>query len=192
MRRIIFVPGLITMIMIFSTSMEARKIKVDVQFEKQTDFSKFRTYSWMEHQPVARPMLALQVGGATDYELRALGLKKVDADPDVLFTFSGGINTSIGVAANDPTYATNGGVPPLDSSVWSGGARSFTHASAVYVQKGTLVIEMVDARSKKVLWRGTATGNLDTRPSKSLEGIDKAVERLFREFPAEQILSSRN
>jgi Domain of unknown function (DUF4136) len=55
--------------------------------------------------------------------------------------------------------------------------------SAVYVQKGTLVIEIVDARSRKILWRGTATGNLDTTPSKALKGINRGSRETVQGVP---------
>ena len=183
MRRSIHIGTWLTLVALLSLNAEARKIKVEVEVNKQADFSKFRTYAWMKHSAVARPMLAQEVVGATDQELQSLGLQNADKNPDLLINFYGGVNTLIGLAASDPTYAANGGIAPLDSTVWSAGARSFTGGIGVYVNKGTLVIEILDAHTNNVLWRATARGNLDTNSLKALEGVNKAVQRLFREYP---------
>ena len=101
----------------------------------------------------------------------------------MLVTFYGGINTDTSVAVNDPTSAASGGVPPVDSSVWSSRMMSSYVGSAIYVQKGTLVVDIVDAGNKRLAWRGIAIGNLDTNPSKALEDVDKAVEKMFAKYP---------
>ena len=54
----------------------AAKIKVKVQAKKDTDFSLYKTYAWLDHPPVARPVLALEVVGAVDEELKARGFTK--------------------------------------------------------------------------------------------------------------------
>lgn len=166
--------------------LQARKLKTQAQYSKQTDFSKFKTYAWMKHDAVARPALALEIMGAVDDELRKRGLKLVEKDPDLLVTYYGGLDTDISIAGSDPSYASSGGVPAVGSTVWTAGAIGGGPSSSVYVQKGTLIIDLLDAPAKKLAWRGIATGTLDTNPNKALQDIDRSVEKMFVEYPVKK------
>ena len=163
----------------------AAKIKVSVQSRKGTDFSHYKTYAWLEHPTVSRPVLAIEVVGAVDHELKARGFVKVEEaqNPDVLLTFYGGSNTGINIQANDPRYAANGGVPPVGSNMWLNGIAQAPNLTSIYVSKGTLVIDMVDTKDKDLVWRGTATGNVDMTTDKALQAIDEAVEKMFSKYP---------
>ena len=50
---------------------------------------------------------------------------------------------------------------------------------------GTLAIDMVDAKTKQMAWRGLGTKEIDTnaKPDKREENINKAVEKIFRNYP---------
>jgi uncharacterized protein with gpF-like domain len=48
---------------------------------------------------------------------------------------------------------------------------------------GTLVVDLFDAKTKQAIFRGTATGTLSEKPQKNDEKLDKAVEKMFKEFP---------
>jgi Domain of unknown function (DUF4136) len=166
----------------------AAKIKVKVQSKKATDFSAYKTYAWLEHPPVARPVLALEVVGAVDEELKSRGFTKVKLSdhPDVELTFYGGVNTGINVEANDPAYASNGGVPPVGSNMWSTGSSPGANLTSIYVSKGSLIVDMIDAKGKDLVWRGVATGNIDMTTDKALQAVDEAVEKMFREYPVKK------
>jgi hypothetical protein len=48
---------------------------------------------------------------------------------------------------------------------------------------GTLVIDMYDAKAKQLLWRGSAEGTLSDKAAKNENKLDKAVAKMFKEFP---------
>jgi hypothetical protein len=50
-------------------------------------------------------------------------------------------------------------------------------------QAGTLVIYMFDAKTKQLLWRGSAEGTLSDKASKNENKLDKAVAKMFKNFP---------
>jgi hypothetical protein len=51
-----------------------------------------------------------------------------------------------------------------------------------YVQ-GTLVVDLYDARTKKMIWRGLSTGTTSDKPSKNTDKIDKALLMMFQQYP---------
>jgi len=48
----------------------------------------------------------------------------------------------------------------------------------------TLIIDLFDTKSKKLLWRGTSTDALSNNSNKNIKNLDKGVEKLFKEFPS--------
>jgi hypothetical protein len=50
--------------------------------------------------------------------------------------------------------------------------------------QGTLVIDLFEKNSKKLMWRGTATDTISDDPKKNAEKIQKATEKMFKKnFP---------
>jgi hypothetical protein len=50
-------------------------------------------------------------------------------------------------------------------------------------QEGTLVIDMYDAKTKQLLWRSSAEGTLSDKAAKNENKLDKAVAKMFKDFP---------
>ena len=52
---------------------------------------------------------------------------------------------------------------------------------------GTIVVDMISAKDKKIVWRGTASKEVDPKadPEKREKNINKGAEKLFKKFPPE-------
>jgi len=48
---------------------------------------------------------------------------------------------------------------------------------------GTLVVDIFDAKSKQLMFRGTATDEISDKPEKNIKKIAKAADKLFKDFP---------
>jgi hypothetical protein len=62
------------------------------------------------------------------------------------------------------------------------GMGSATTTVSEYVV-GTLVVDMFDTKTKNLLFRGTASDELNKDPKKNEKKIDKAAQKLFKDFP---------
>ena len=153
--------------------------KVNVGYDKRVDFSRFKTYAWVENLPkTTKPLVAMAITGAVDEELGKRGLTKVDTNPDLLVAFHGGVDLQSSFAADDPTYSSIGGLPAPDVAGWVGSSP----AAAPQVQKGTLIVDLINA--KHLVWRGTAKANVDSEnKNKLLDQINKGIEGMFKEYP---------
>ncbi|HTT18285.1 MAG TPA: DUF4136 domain-containing protein [Candidatus Sulfotelmatobacter sp.] len=69
--------------------------KVQVQFEKGVDFSKFKTYAWLESKHPADGLWAQRVVAITDGQLTRKGLKRVNPlmSPDLEVRYNSGLKT---------------------------------------------------------------------------------------------------
>jgi Domain of unknown function (DUF4136) len=51
---------------------------------------------------------------------------------------------------------------------------------------GTMVIDVFDAKSKKLVFRGKASDDISDKPEKNAKKIDKAVQKMFKNFPPKE------
>lgn len=64
-----------------------------------------------------------------------------------------------------------------------GGGMSTAHTTTHEYTVGTLVVDIFDAKSKQLVFRGIAADELSGKPEKNQKKIKKAVEKLFKKFP---------
>lgn len=50
-------------------------------------------------------------------------------------------------------------------------------------QVGTLVIDLFDAKSKTLIWRGSASDTLSDKSEKNIKNLDSSVNKMFDHFP---------
>ncbi|MGO9306530.1 MAG: DUF4136 domain-containing protein [Candidatus Korobacteraceae bacterium] len=169
------------LICMLSLGVQAQKIKVE--YNKNLDFSRFKTFAWGQHDAVSRPMLALAIIGAIEQELTKRGLRKVENNPDVFIQVYGSVDSDMSVSYFDPLYSGMGGIPSFDSSFAMWGYMPGA-TTTVVVHKGQLVVDVIDASAKKLAWRGKATEKLSDNKLKLVDQVNTAVEKMFQKYPA--------
>jgi Domain of unknown function (DUF4136) len=65
---------------------------------------------------------------------------------------------------------------------WGGGMGTATTTTSEYLV-GTLVVDIFDAKSKQLMFRGTATDELSDKPEKNQKKLAKASDKMFKDFP---------
>jgi len=64
--------------------------------------------------------------------------------------------------------------------MWAGAPRTYTDVSQY--TEGTLILDFVDAKTQKLVFRGTGTGTISD-PQTNAERIREAVEKIVNDFP---------
>lgn len=167
-------------VLIVFTAASAQAQKIKVEYDKSLDFSKFKTYALDPKENASRPMLRLAIQAAVQDELAKRGLTKVDANPDLYVQMYGSIDSDTSFSYMDPIYGT--GIPPINYGItmWYAIPGSIT---SVIVHKGQMVLDIIDARQKKLIWRGVSTQNLSEKRDKLLDQVSTTVEKLFQQYP---------
>lgn len=145
-------------------------------FDRTANFSNYRSYAWVRGTSLDDPLNHNRIVRAVDTQMASKGLAIVDAtaNPDLLVAYH---------ATFDKSLEING-----LASGWGGyrfgGMRTGT-ARADEITVGTLVIDLVDAKTRTIVWRGMATKDLDlnAKPEKRDKNIDKAAAKLFQHYP---------
>lgn len=169
-------------LLLVACSAVAMAQKIKVEFDKSVDFSQYKTYAWDDFaHETNKPMLRLAIQGAVEDDLNKRGLRKVDANPDLRIQSYGAVDSDAAVSYSDLYYGA-GGIAPFDQSflMWGVVPGSVT---TVVVHKGQLVVDLLDANRKKLVWRGMATQKLSEQRSKLLDQVNTAVEKMFQQYP---------
>jgi hypothetical protein len=160
---------------------------VRYNFDKNTDFSKFKTYKWVAIKGAdqTNDLVDKQVKDALDAELATKGLSKVEGDNADLFV---GYQTAIGQEKQFNSYSTDWGYGGgWYRGGWYGGmgGSSMTTGQTSTIYTGQLVLDMYDSANKDLVWRGVASKTLDpkAKPEKQQKNLAKAVKKLLKNYP---------
>jgi len=183
MKRRIFI--VVALLSLGAVPAMAQDVRYD--FDKDKDFSKCKTYRWVQIKGADQPddLTAKRIREAIDAELVKKGMTKTDADPADLYI---GFQTAIGTEKQFTSFNTGWGYGPGWGGGWygyGGMASTTTYGSTSTVYVGQLDLSMYDPAHKQLVWRGVATKTLDpkAKPEKKEKNIKKAVAKLLKNFP---------
>lgn len=158
----------------------------DIKYDYDVDsnFSAYRTYAWIPQQidegrvnattAVQRnTLLDNRIRSAVDATLATKGLTADEQNPDLLVVYHTGMQNKVDVT--DWGYSYSG-------SYWGWAGRDID----VYnYTEGTLLVDLVDAKTKQLAWRGSATGVVDPgrSPEEVQERINDVVAQIFANYP---------
>jgi hypothetical protein len=154
--------------LLLSTNAWAQDVTYD--YDKSVNLSAVKTYAWAPDGNIQDALTHKRIVEAVDAQLAAKGLHRVEAGatPDVIVVYRAGVREELEVSGR-------------------GGYRSnrWNSARVERVPVGALRVEMLDAKTKSVVWRGIASKDLDVNasPEKREKNINKAAEKLFKSYP---------
>jgi hypothetical protein len=191
MKKLVFLLAsvLLTLVLLmFGVVAAAVAQDVRYDFDKNKDFSKYKTYKWVPIKGADQPdeLTGKKLTAAVDAELATKGLTKTDSDSADLYL---GYQTAIGTEKQFTSYNTGWGYGPGWGSGWygygGGMSTSSTYGSTSTVYIGQLDLSVYDPVEKQLIWRGNASKTLDpkAKPEKKEKNIAKTVKKLLKNFP---------
>jgi hypothetical protein len=146
---------------------------------RRTDFARYRTFAWGEgySRPIGDPRLDNNtifrdyVQGAVERHLQSRGLVLVapTADPDLLVHFHARVTQTLETTVDRTRGSADGSVP------------------AANVDEGRLVVDMMEPKSDRLVFRGWAVDNVNGiigSQDRMEMKIEEAVTRMLGNFPA--------
>jgi hypothetical protein len=168
-QRTIFASAAIALL--FATGLFAQQVKTD--YDRGTDFSHYKTYSWEKVQ-TSDPLWVGRIKEAVNSALTAKGLTPVESGGDVAIV---AIEMTKNQQSLNTFYDGFGG-----GWRWGGGFANATTTVDNY-KVGTLVVDLFDANTKQVIWRGSSSDTLSDKSDKNIKNLDKGVQKMFDHFP---------
>jgi hypothetical protein len=156
-------------------------VDVTCDYDTGANFAALKSYNWMPPtgNAVGDELLVKRIKTTLDTQLQAKGPVLADANPDFLvgMQLSGkstyGGSTGVGVSVGIPVGRAG------RVSVGSG------KSQAIEKKEGTLVLDFVDAKSKSLLWRATASGAVEpkTTPEQQQQRINEVIAEMLSYYP---------
>jgi hypothetical protein len=168
-------------------------LTVQSDYETTFDFPSLKTYAWLEGQSpgkdirINNSLIINRVMNAVNSNLQSRGYQLVDKDKaDFHVTWFGSIENRI----RQETINTFYGVIGYDSRSW--GYRSYWPGARTYTfeyQRGTLIIDIADRKSKQLVWRGTSQDYLreNETPEQITADINRRVNAILERFPPDRV-----
>jgi Domain of unknown function (DUF4136) len=162
----------VTLQLVIAGTLIAQDVRYN--FMPRTDFSKYRTYKWVDVGG-AHPdqIMDAEIKQSVDSSLASKGMTKTDSDKADLYI---GYQSAV----NQETQWDAWG-----SRAFGMGMGSWTSST---ISVGTLVLDMYDPASKELVWTGNATKTIDpsSNHEKNLKRLDKTIAKLLKNYPPKQ------
>ncbi len=147
----------------------AQKVNVDADWS--APFATYTTYAWTVGTPAPTSLGDDRVRAAVDGQLAGKGLTQVMDAPNVF-------------------VATHVLTAPQQELVANGfGPWAFRHDTVAPYATGTLVVDLYDASTRNLVWRGVAASTASNGPSPSPAKIEKALAKMFLKYPPSAVPS---
>ena len=145
--------------------------QVSVNYNHGANFSQYHTYAWGSNNKNAIQNSILAQVAQQDIEavMQQKGLQKVEEsqNPDLILTASGGEKeqTSWNAWGMRGIGGGMGGISPQQNI------------------ESTMIVSLYDTKQKELVWRGIAQDTLSTKGNKNQEMVEKAVQKMFKQWP---------
>jgi hypothetical protein len=149
--------------------------QVKTDFARGTDFSHYRTYSWQKVQTQDQ-LWESRIKDAVNAALSAKGLTPVD---------SGGDIAVVAIEMTKDQHNLNTFYDNFGGGWRRGGFGGFGQATTTEddYKVGTLVVDLFDANTKNLVWRGSSSDTLSSKSDKNIKNLDKGVQKMFEHYP---------
>jgi hypothetical protein len=152
-------------------------IQISTDYDPAADFSELRTWAFANSKQISgdprldSSLVRARIFQALESELAVKGYgRAVGIDPDFL------VDTHVALSRE------------LDVQTFHGGyGRGWGTSETLVreVERGSLVLDFLDPKSRELLWRGIAQARVDRRdtPEERTQRIREAVRMLLEDFP---------
>jgi len=159
------------LLIMVSSSAIAQDVNTD--YDHNANFERYHTYSWkMVKTP--NTIWDQRVQDAINQQLQKKGWQLVPEGGDVVLS-------AIGTTQTQTELQTFYNGPGWGGWGWGGIGTATTTPQQYKV--GTLVVDMFDPNGHRLLWRSVAKDTLSDKPSKNTDKLNKAVDKMFKNFP---------
>jgi hypothetical protein len=162
----------------------APSLKVSYDFDKSIDFKTYKTYSFYNLQTSGSvsQLNADRIVNAIRAEMSKKGFTETSTNPDLMVNAVTILKDKQTTTASTNYYGYGGMYRPY--GYYGGmGATGYTTVSTYEYKDGSLIIDVVDAKTDKMIWQGSGNKDIDKAPKNPEEVINAAVAQIMANFP---------
>jgi len=174
--RSIFAVALVTLLLPVTSF--AQQTRYD--FNRFGDFSAYKTYTMKDGTKAGDPLIDTRIVSAIEQQLQAKGLTRSDTAPDLVVVYHMALNKPRNIAAFSTGIGDYGPYPYQWGAGWGS-----TDVRVSQILAGTLVIDVIDAHQKDLIWRGIGVSEVDSlaEPVQRDHEVQLAVTSILANYP---------
>jgi hypothetical protein len=163
-------------------------------FDRTADFKRYKTFGWgkaevkVENPIYKSDLINASIKSTIQKEFAKRGIKHNTKNPDFLVSYHtytekkeqvyGGASPYFGYPFyayrfHPFMYGWGGWGMPF---AWNNGPSAYTYT------EGTLIIDIIDAKTNDLVWRGSVSGNVNSA-SNVQKQIRKGIKAIFKKYP---------
>ena len=170
---------ILILILIFLCSCQAVYINSD--YDKQVDFSKFKTYAFYKtgiDKVEISDLDKKRIMRSIDQQMSAKGFTKSET-PEMLINICTKEREQVNVNQFNAGFGYGWGFG-WNPMFWGGGM-GMNNVSTF--AEGTLLIDIIDSTKKELIWQGEGVGHLTQKTDKKDQNINEFVTRILSQYP---------
>jgi len=143
---------------------------VNAVSDSAAPFSSYKTYAWTAGTTSPDAVTERRIHAAVEAQFSGKGIRLAEPDetPTIYVTTHVVTRDQKDLLAKEFGAALDGDAAVKDQTL----------------SNGALVVDVYDANTRKIVWRGVATGTGSDKPTKNADKIEKALTDMFKRFPA--------
>lgn len=172
----------------------APSVQVATDYDQSANFSKYQTFSFYQERPMEPRDASVNFNESLDNYLRSAirqsltkqGLSYSTSNPDLKVAYDVAVDTDIAVNKNY-VYPTGFG---YGYSYWYGyrydygfGAFPATYKTINQYKSGTVIVDLVNASTNELVWRGVGEAAVDMSGGIDQERINEIVSEILAKYP---------
>ncbi|HSN55338.1 MAG TPA: DUF4136 domain-containing protein [Candidatus Sulfomarinibacteraceae bacterium] len=159
--------------------------KVYVDYDRSADISSYETFAWGDTPEASlsdnNPFIHSRIKNAIEYHLTKAGLTEVGSNPDLYVTYYGESGEEVSFMTTSVGWGYGYGPGWYWDPYW-GGMGGMTTTTPIVHEAGTLVIDIWDAKTKNLVWRGTLSGTIPDDPQKMSKKVEAGIEKIVTKW----------
>ena len=152
-----------------------RNAQVKTDYDHNANFASYKTYSWIKVQS-GDSLWNDRIKQDVDAQLAAKGWTKVDSNGDAAVS---AFRSTQNQQSLETFYDGFGG-----GWRWRGiGGTGLSTTTTEVTKVGNVVVDIFDAHTQKLLWRGKDSEDLSSNADKNIQKLQKDIDNMFKHFP---------
>lgn len=169
----------------------------------KTNLSSYHTFAWMPQGHSGKnnnqniEVADIKIKDAATLALVNKGLKLDQTHPDLIVSYSNTVGRGVKTVYYSNYYG-GGFYPGFGFGYgygWGWGYRPYyyaygapfayyggTYADKEHYKEGTLIIDLIDPRTRRIVWRGFGVGEVHKDPKKTIEDLPKVVSGVLEQL----------
>jgi hypothetical protein len=148
---------------------------ITTDYDHSADFAQYKTYTWLKVQ-AEDSLWADRIKRDVNAQLAAKGWTEVNSNASATIA---AFRSTQNQQSLETFYDGFGG-----GWRWRGfGGEGMSTTTTDITKVGTLVVDIFDSKTQKLLWRGKESNDLSSKPEENEKSLAKDIASMFKRFP---------